>query len=137
MSELHYFLGVKVIQDLKAGTIWLGQPAYSENMLRQFNMQDAKSCKTPVNPSLKLTKANEESTLVDQELYQSAVGKLLYLSTQTIPDIAFAVSAVDKFTAKPTEQLWKAVKHILQYIASTINFGLQFTRGGSIDYWLF
>ena len=81
MGKLHYFLGVKVIQDLKADTIWLGQPAYSESILRQFNMQDAKSCKTPVNPSLKLTKANEESTLVDQELYQSAVGKLLYLST--------------------------------------------------------
>ena len=80
-SYIHYFLRVKVIQDLKAGTIWLGQPAYSERILRQFNMQDAKSCKTLINPSLKLTKANEESTLVDQELYQSAVGKLLYLST--------------------------------------------------------
>ena len=33
MCELHYFLGVKIVQDLKAGTIWLGQPAYSENML--------------------------------------------------------------------------------------------------------
>ena len=40
MGELHYFLGVKVIQDLKAGTIWLGQPAYSESILRQFNMQE-------------------------------------------------------------------------------------------------
>ena len=38
MGELHYFLGVKIVQDLKAGTILLGQPAYSENMLQQFNM---------------------------------------------------------------------------------------------------
>ena len=96
-------------------------------------MQDAKSCKTPVDPSLKLTKADEESTLVNQELYQSAVGKLLYLSTRTRPDIAFAVSTVAKFTAKPTEQHWKAVKRILRYIAGTINFGLQFIRGESVD----
>ena len=96
-------------------------------------MQDAKSCKTPVNPGLKLTKANEESTLVNQELYQSAVGKLLYLSTRTRPDIAYAVSTAAKFTAKPSEEHWKAVKHILRYIAGTINLGLQFTRGGSID----
>ena len=133
MGELHYFLGVKVVQDQKAGTIWLGQPAYSESILQQFNMQDAKSCKTPVDLSLKLTKATEESSLVNQELYQSAVGKLLYLSTRTRPDIAFAVSTVAKFTAKPTEQHWTAVKRILRYIAGTINFGLQFTRGGSID----
>ena len=76
-------------------------------------MQDAKSCKTPVNPGLKLTKANEESTLVNQELYQSAVGKLLYLSTRTRPDIAYAVSTAAKFTAKPSEEHWKAVKDIL------------------------
>ena len=133
MGDLHYFLGVKVVQDLKAGTIWLGQPAYSENIIQQFNMQNAKTCRTPVNASLKLIKANEESTYVDQELYQSAVGKLLYLSTRTRPDIAFAVSTVAKYTANPTEQHWKAVKHILRYIAGTINFGLQFTRSGSTD----
>ena len=96
-------------------------------------MQDAKSCKTPVDPSLKLTKATEESSLVNQELYQLAIRKLLYLSTRTRPDIAFAVSTVAKFTAKPTEQHWTAVKRILRYIVGTINFGLQYTRGGSID----
>ena len=48
----------------------------------------------------------------DTEKYQSAVGKLLFLSTRTRPDIAFAVSTVAKFTSNPTEQHWKAVKHI-------------------------
>ena len=96
-------------------------------------MQNAKTCRTPVNPSLKLSKSTEESTRVDQELYQSAVGKLLYLSTRTRPDIAFAVSTVAKFTSNPTEQHWKAVKHILRYIAGTVNFGLMFTRSGSAD----
>ena len=102
-------------------------------MIAQFNMQNAKTCKTPVNSSLKLSKGNEKSTYVDQELYQSAVGKLLYVSNRTRPDIAFAVSAVAKFTAKPTDQHRKAVKHILRYIAGTTNFGLQFTRSGSAD----
>ena len=53
MSESHYFLGVKIIQNLKAGTIWLKQPAYLQNILRLLNMQDAKACKTPINSSLK------------------------------------------------------------------------------------
>ena len=26
MGKLHYFLGVKVVQDIEAGTIWMGQP---------------------------------------------------------------------------------------------------------------
>ena len=66
-------------------------------------------------------------------MYQSAVGKLLYLSIWTRPDVAFAVSTVANFTSKPSEQHWKAVKNILQYIAGTINFGLMFTRSGSSD----
>ena len=71
--------------------------------------------------------------IVNQELYQSAVGKLLYLSIGTKPDIAFAVSTAFKFTAKPTEQHWKAVKHILRYIARPSILDYIFTKGGSID----
>ena len=56
LGELHFLLVVKVVEDQKTGTIWLGQPVYSENIIQQFNMQNAKTCKTPVNPSLKLTK---------------------------------------------------------------------------------
>ena len=96
-------------------------------------MQNDKTCKTPVNPSLKLTKAKDGSTYVEGELYQSAVGKLNYLSTRTRPDIAFAVSNVAKFTPKPTEQHWRAVKHILRYLAGATNFGLLFTRNESTE----
>ena len=133
MGELHYFLGVKIVRDSQAGTIWLGQPSYSENIVQDFNMENANVCRTQTNPSLKLTKADETSTYADTEKYQSAVGKLLFLSTRTRPDIAFAVSTVAKFTSNPTEQHWKAVKHIIRYIASTINYGLMFTRSETID----
>ena len=33
MGGLQYFLEVKVVQDLKASIVWLGQPAYSENII--------------------------------------------------------------------------------------------------------
>ena len=120
-------------RDRSADSIWLGQPSYTENILQQFNMQDAKLQRTPLNPSLKLIEADENSILVNTELYQSAVGKLLYLSTRTRPDIAFAVSTVAKFTAKPTEQHWKAVKHILRYLVGTVDYGLQFTKDGMTE----
>ena len=38
LGELDFFLGVKVSQDKKTDTIWLGQPVYSENIVQQFNM---------------------------------------------------------------------------------------------------
>ena len=41
MGELHYFLGVKVVQEHKAGIVWIGQQSYTENILRKFGMEDA------------------------------------------------------------------------------------------------
>ena len=51
-------------------------------------MENAKAVKTPVEKSVKLVKAIESENSVDQQLYQSAVGGLLYLSIGTRRDIA-------------------------------------------------
>ena len=99
MGELHYFLGVKITQNQKSGEVWIGQPAYTRSLLRtrsilqRFDMEKAKTASTPVDTSIKLVKATEDSSSVDQQLYQSAVGSLLYLSTGTRPDITYAVSS--------------------------------------------
>ena len=82
--------GVKMIQDIKQGTVWIGQPSYAENILHHFKMYKAKATKSPVNPSLKLRKATDDSECVNLKMYQSAVGNHLYLSTRTCPDITFA-----------------------------------------------
>ena len=103
MGELTYFLGVKIVQDKENGSIWIGQDAYTAAILKKYQMDQAKSMKTLVNVSQKLIQARENEEEVDKILYQSAVGSLLYLSTRTRPDIAFAVSNVAKFSSKPTK----------------------------------
>ena len=45
MGELNYFLGVKVVQDHSAESIWIGQQSYTENILRQF--EENLVCKMP------------------------------------------------------------------------------------------
>ena len=73
----------------------------------------------PVDSSTKLVKGGNEDVCVDQQLYQSAVGCLLYLSIAIRPDIIFAVSNVAKFCAKPTKQHWVAVKCIFRCLKGT------------------
>ena len=53
---------------------------------------------------MKLVKKVEDSDSVDQRMYQAAFGSLLYLSTKTRTDIAFAVGSVARFCAEPTMQ---------------------------------
>ena len=134
MGELHYFLGMSVNQDQKTGRVWIGQPAYAEKLLEKFGMGSANPVSTPVEYGLKLAKASEEdskSDCVDQGLYQSAVGGLLYLATSTRPDIAYGVNNVAKFCSQPTKQHWVAVKRILRYLKGTVNLGLLYRKGSS------
>lgn len=65
-------------------------------------MSDAKPVSTPVDTGTKLVKANDDSDEVNQGLYKSAVGSLLYLFSRTRPDIAYAVSNVAQFSANQT-----------------------------------
>ena len=94
-----------------------------EQMPRQFEH--------PVDTSTKLVKGGEEDTCVDQQLYQSAVGCLLYLSVATRPDITYAVGNVAKLCAKPTKQHWVAVKRIFRYLRGTQKYGLLYSRNNT------
>ena len=38
IGPLHHFLGVKNIQDLITGTIWIGQQSHTEKILQWFGM---------------------------------------------------------------------------------------------------
>jgi hypothetical protein len=131
MGELNYILGLQVVR--KDGKVWIGQPSYSENMLKKFGMADCKPCETPVDVSSKLVKGTEDSKPMNKEKYQSAVGSLLYLSSATQPDITFAVNSVAKFSANPTEEHWIAVKRIFRYLKGSINYGLIYSGDLSPD----
>ena len=78
---------MRVIQDPSTESVWIGQQSYTENALRRYGMENSKPIRTPVDTSTKLVKAKDEDTCVDQQLYQSAVGSLLYLSIATRPTL--------------------------------------------------
>ena len=134
MGRLHYFLGVKILQDEQTGNVWIGQPAYVESVLKKFGMDNSKPVSTPIDPSTKLTKATEDEQSVDQHLYQSAIGSLLYLSGGTRADITFSVSNLAKFSAKPSKHHWAAIKRVMRYLKGTINFGILYTKQESKDF---
>lgn len=127
MGKIHHFLGMKVVQDELAGQVWIGQPAYTQSMLKRFEMHNANPVATPVDVNNKLVKATEEEDPVDRQLYQSAVGGLLYLSVATRPDITYAVSNVAKFSSNPTSKHWTAVKRIMRYLKGTTDLGIVYT----------
>jgi len=124
MGQLHYCLGVSVVQDKANHCIWMHQKQYILSMLRRYGMIDAKPSPTPADVSVKLVKCDNTSKNVDQVLYQSMVGSLLYIAMATRPDIAHAVGVVSKFNSNPTQAHLTAVKRIMRYLKGTTDIGL-------------
>ncbi len=82
---------------------------------------------TPWDPHLR----EEEELLNKREtaLYRKMVGKLMYLSTVTRPDISFAVGRVASGMSAPTRGVWIRVKRILRYLSGTTNCYLKYKKG--------
>jgi hypothetical protein len=71
---------------------------------------------------------------VDATMYRSLVGSLRYL-VHTRPDITFAAGYVSRFMEKPRQEHLAAVKHLMRYIAGTVDFGIlyhKFTKGNKL-----
>ena len=62
--------------------------------------------------------------MIEAWSYRSIVGMLLYLSTNTRPDIAYAVSQVARFSHNPKKSHASAVKTIVRYLNRTKNMGM-------------
>ena len=69
---------------------------------------------------------------VDQKLYRSMTGSLLYLTTSR-PDIMFSVCMCARYQANPKESHEKAVKRILRYLRYTPCFGLWYPKGAHFE----
>ena len=89
-------------------------------------MDECKPIKTPM-PSNGNLDLDEGGKIVDQTLYRSMIGSLLYL-TASRPDIMFSVCMCARFQANPKEAHLIAIKRILRYLKHTPNIGLWYPK---------
>ena len=106
LGHLHYCLGLEVWRE--NGKTLITQSKYTKVVLKRFNMNTCKPISTPLEQNVKLSN-NDDSKEVDGTLYRQSVGSLNYLTT-TRSDIAYSVSILSQFTAKPHENHWKVAK---------------------------
>ncbi|XP_066323684.1 uncharacterized protein [Miscanthus floridulus] len=129
MSDLglmSFYLGLEVKQ--AGDAITLGQAAYARKLLEKADMAGCNPCHTPMEVRLRLS-AKSSAPDVDATMYRSLVGSLRYL-VHTRPDLTFAMGYVSRFMEKPKQDHYAAVKHILRYIAGTINYGICYPKLG-------
>lgn len=72
-------------------------------------------------------KKDDVGTQVDQTLYRSMIGSLMYL-TASRPDLLFAVCICACYQSKPTKKHLEAVKRVFRYLKGTIHLGLWYPK---------
>lgn len=83
IGEFSYFLDLQFYK--KEIGIFISQIKYIKEMLTNFTMEDCKPLSIPMTTSYKLS-TDEKSPPIDQTMYMSMIGSLLYLSN-TRPNI--------------------------------------------------
>ena len=96
-------------------------------------MDQCKPSRIPADLNLKLQTAQNGDEEVDQRIYRSLVGSLLYLAKQTRPDIMFTVNILSRHMNAPTNQHWMCGKRHLRYLQVSKGLKLTYTKEASYD----
>ncbi|GJZ39910.1 putative ribonuclease H-like domain-containing protein [Tanacetum coccineum] len=123
MGELTFFLGLQVQQ--RHDGIFISQDKYVDEILKKFNYTDVKSTSTLVDLEKPLVK-DRDGNDVDEHLYRSMIGSLMYLTTSR-PDIMFVVCACARFQVTPKTSHLTAVKRIFRYLKGKPTLGLWYS----------
>ena len=122
-GDIFGFLGINF--EREGANIELTQAGLTQKVIKYLGMEDASSKLTPAaTDPLGSDKDGED---FDEEWsYPAAVGMLLYLSSNTRPDITFAVHQAARFSHRPKKSHAQAVKRIIRYLIGTSDRGICF-----------
>lgn len=131
LGPTSYLLGVKVEYNRQKKCLQLSQCQYILDMLNRFNMTKCSGVSTPMDPGVRLSKeqspkTGEEEVKMKKVPYINTVGALMYLAVATCPDIAYSVGKLAQFNGSPGITHWNAVKHLFQYLKTTIDLKLTY-----------
>jgi hypothetical protein len=106
--------------------IFISQTKYANELVKKFDLDDCKTCKTPMIIDANLG-VYEGGKSTDIHQYRAMIGSLVYLTASRL-DIILFVCLCTRYQANPKESHLIALKRILRYIKGTLNLILLYSR---------
>lgn len=106
LNDESNFLGIKICKNIDTKTITMDQICAIENLVKNFNVENCKIFKTPMEKNLNL-KRNCDINLKTKLPYKELLGSLMYIMMGTRPDICFSVSYFGIFQNCATDEHFK------------------------------
>jgi hypothetical protein len=121
-SDVAGFLGIKLDRQ-PDGTIELKQPGLIARVINVMELNDSNRKFTPTTTDALGADKNGDPC-EEAWSYSSVVGMMMYLASNSRPDIAFAVHQCARFTHAPKASHERALKRIGRYLLATKERGM-------------
>jgi hypothetical protein len=144
LGPISWVLGMQVIRDRTQRTLEIRQERYIDEMVRRFDLANAKPRDTPCDG--RILSELEENTAggdnapgsttlgpTDKTLYQAIIGSLQYAAGVSRPDISVSLKMLSRFLVEPNEAHLRAARRVLMYLKGTRSLGIKF----SADSWIY
>ena len=104
LEALTDYLDMQVVCNRKEHTIMITQGTQIKRLLKAHRINEhTNTVKTPMKLSLHTQITSNEGPAVDTEVFQSAVGSLMYIMTSTRSDIVFTTSKLSQYLTNSGE----------------------------------
>jgi hypothetical protein len=129
LGPCRYYLGLEISRSRPERKLHITQSLYLQQVLQRYNSTTLNASKTPMEAGLDLKPADKDHRCTKEDIvyFQSAIGSLLYASTISRPDLAFAVARLGQFASNPDAHHQQALKRIFRYVNGTLDYGLLFS----------
>jgi hypothetical protein len=112
----------------EAGNFMMSQRKFIEEIIKVAGLHDAKTSRFPLDTGYhKLTGKELDS----DNKYRTIIGMLLYLSTNTRPDIAASVAILSQRVTKPRDVDMNEAKRVIRYLKGTKDLKLKLSTDES------
>ena len=127
LGQVKWLLKVQIEKFDKG--IYMGQPIYAEQLLRDYDMWELPESfwsETPMSTTWEHTNTSVPLKPEESSEFISLIARLLYLAMQTRPDILYAVNTLAQFQREPRMCDMEAGVKILKYLRKTYDLGLYY-----------
>ncbi len=133
LGPVQWLLGIAVQRDKEAGTTLIHQHKYINDMVERFGQRDAAALNLPyAGGDEKQPEEAVPCTPKETSQYRSIVGRLLYATVATRPNITETVSRLCRAMQAPTTVDMKKVVRCLRYLKGTSSMGIQYTASSGL-----